>query len=205
VGSSTISPYFTIPRLQLRIASTTHYTISWTSCQRTWTSHHTNLTLAEPHIKLLYANLTLPRPRKVQKLDIYTNFTLPQPHTTSHWCCANLSPRIAQTSHFINPAFNMWTAQGPNLTLHLRHIAWVPQDVNFILYVESHYINFNFTIASTSCTPTPHCFTIHGVLQIGAGRRIGAASPTTKFDSLLEFVRNTVFCWVRVNDRERKN
>ena len=171
MGSSTISPYFTIPRLQLRIASTTHYTISWTSCQRTWTSHHTNLHTSLSPILNYYTqtshNLGLAKYKSLTYTQTSRYLSLTQPPTdvapTSH--LALHKPHISSTPHS-----NMWTAQGPNLTLHWRHIAWVPQDVNFILYVESHYINFNFTIASTSCTPTPHCFTIHGVLQIGAGR-----------------------------------
>ena len=116
VGSSTISPYFTIPRLQLRIASTTHYTISWTSCQRTWTSHHTNLTLAEPHIKLLYANLTLPRPRKVQTWHIH------KLHATSASHNLPLMLRQPLTSHCTNLTFHQPRIQYVNSTGPEPHI-----------------------------------------------------------------------------------
>ena len=139
MGSSTISPYFTIPRLQLRIASTTHYTISWTSCQRTWTSHHTNLTLAEPHIKLLYANLTLPRPRKVQTWHIH------KLHATSASHNLPLMLRQPLTSHCTNLTFHQpriqyvnSTGPEPHITLTAHCLSSTRRELHIIRRITLH-------------------------------------------------------------------
>ena len=141
--------------------------------ERTWTSHHPNLTLAELQIWL--PKTIIHKPLAKYQRDIHATsashnlqFMLRQLPTSQ---CTN--PNIIPT---LREQHWAWTSHWIGAALPQFHIRWTS-------YYTSNQITSNsIKVVSTSHTPPPHCLTISNVLSLYI--RIGTAPPTTKFDRL---------------------